>query len=519
VTGYIRHSGAPKFTCFAHEEADVEAFKSLVLRHAGGGREVRALGPLGMARLSETGTLYTPGPDLSRYAWLRRGIDQRAFSLVGVTHTLSDSSAMDAIGSLLTAPIQSWDALVCTTALAKRVVERVLEEYGDYFATLSGQALTSRAQLPVIPLGVDCDAFEPRPGEGAAFRARFGIAQDDILLLYLGRLDHAEKANPIPLYLAAENAAARTGKRIHLLEVGWFRSDAFAEGFAQAAAVLAPSVNRILLDSREDANRRAWVAADIFVSLADSVQETFGLTPVEAMAAGVPVVVSDWNGYRETVRDGIDGIRVPTVAPGIGSGEALAFDYASGNANHALFSAAASQSTAIDVVACAEALIRLIESPALRREMGEAGRRHARTQFDWRVVIAAYQELWSALAERRRAGVEAAPVAAGRAARPLGIDPFDLFRDWPTASLSPETILTLPGGSDAAVAAAMRRLWVAAPVPAMLLDEAATGAVLSQLGNGPMKAGDLVDMLAPAQRAAAWRTLGWLAKTGLIRWR
>ncbi len=123
------------------------------------------------------------------------------------------------------------------------------------------------------------------------------------------------------------------------------------------------------------------------------------------------------------------------------------------------------------------------------------------------------------MAERRRAGVEAAPVAAGRAARPLGIDPFDLFRDWPTASLLPETILTLPGGSDAAVAAAMRRLWVAAPVPAMLLDEAATGAVLSQLGKGPTKAGDLVDMLVPAQRAAAWRTLGWLAKTGLIRWR
>ena len=34
--------------------------------------------------------------------------------------------------------------------------------------------------------------------------------------------------------------------------------------------------------------------------------------PVEAMASGLPVIVSDWDGYKETVRDGVDGFRIPT---------------------------------------------------------------------------------------------------------------------------------------------------------------------------------------------------------------
>ena len=62
-----------------------------------------------------------------------------------------------------------------------------------------------------------------------------------------------------------------------------------------------------------------------FLSLVDNPQETFGLAPVEAMAAGVPVVVSDWDGYRYTVSDGVEGFLIPTLAPAnAGQGEELA---------------------------------------------------------------------------------------------------------------------------------------------------------------------------------------------------
>lgn len=518
LAAYLRHAGERRLTCLLHEPEDVTALHDFVARHDGAARPVDAIALRDLAQLASIGTLYTPGPDLGRYAWLRRSFDQRSFSLVGVTHTLSESRAMEAVGRLLTAPVQPWDALVCTTTAAKSAVERVLGEYGDYFRSLTGTRLDCRARLPVIPLGVDCDAFVAEEGEGAAFRARHNIPQDAVVLLYMGRLDHAEKANPVPLYIAAQHAAERIDKPLCLLEVGWFRSDFFAEAFAQAAAVLAPSLTRIVLDSRHAANRRAWFAADIFVSLADSVQETFGLTPIEAMAAGLPVVVSDWDGYRDTVRDGVDGFRLRTLTPPAGSGEALALDYAFGTFNHTMFSAAASQSSAVDVNACAEALVRLIADPDLRRRMGAAGRRRAVEAFDWRLVIAAYQELWRELGERRRSAPEAAALAPGRPARPLEMDPFDLFRGWSSDRLAPETVLTLPVAT-AALAGAMRELRAAAPVPAMLLDAAKTGRLVESLQQAPAVAGDLIEGLEPALRPAGWRTLAWLAKTALLSWR
>ena len=52
--------------------------------------------------------------------------------------------------------------------------------------------------------------------------------------------------------------------------------------------------------------------SDVFVSPVDNIQETFGITPIEAMAAGIPQVVSDWDGYRDTVQDGVTGYRIAT---------------------------------------------------------------------------------------------------------------------------------------------------------------------------------------------------------------
>ena len=63
-----------------------------------------------------------------------------------------------------------------------------------------------------------------------------------------------------------------------------------------------------------------YAASDVFVSPADSPSESFGLTIVEAMACGRPVVASDWDGYKDTVRHGEDGFRIPTYAPPPGDG-------------------------------------------------------------------------------------------------------------------------------------------------------------------------------------------------------
>ena len=57
-------------------------------------------------------------------------------------------------------------------------------------------------------------------------------------------------------------------------------------------------------------NRNA--SGDVFLSLPDNIQETFGLVVVEAMASGLPVLGSDWDGYRDLVVHGETGFLVPT---------------------------------------------------------------------------------------------------------------------------------------------------------------------------------------------------------------
>ena len=521
LRGFVRHSGVERMFCYTQAEPDFEEFTRRIEAYAGAPRPTTWIHPAGLSTIDSLGTLFRPGPDIGHYAWLRRYFDQRGFSLCGVTHATADNFAMDVLGGLMTAPLQQWDALVCPSQSVKDMVVRLLERWSGYLEERFGVPVRYEFDLPVIPLGVDCDRFDDGAQAQAArrdIRARHGIADDDFVVLYMGRLSHIDKVNPLPLYMALEEAAKGSSQRFHFIQAGWFPDRYTEEAFRAAAAALAPSVNTVLVDGRTlEARQGIWFAADVFASTPDSIQETFGLTPLEAMAAGLPVVVSDWDGYRETVRSGIDGITVPTVMPGAGAGADLAYYFAGDVTDYQGYAVATSQSIAVDVAACTEAFTRLAGDVELRRRMGEAGRKRARETFDWRVVVAAYQALWQELGERRRLASEIVRRQPGHPAYPLRDDPYALFDSYPSFRIVPSSQVSVTPGVDAERLLFLRGIKIANPLPAALLPEDEVLAVFATVGEGACAVNDLLEGLPADQHAALFRTIGWLAKIGFIR--
>lgn len=467
---------------------------------------------------SGPGCLFTPGPVLAALARTRQRLDGGAgWSLCGVTHTTASARAMEALSlSLLTAPLEPWDAVICTSSVVRATVQRMLEALGQDLHQRLGASRFVVPQLPVIPLGVHCDDYAGLPELRPQARAALGIAPADVALLFVGRMSFHGKANPLPLYLAAQRVAETLppGRTLHLLEAGWYGGEMQVNGFAQAAATLMPDVRRQPLEGRNpDTLRSAWAAADVFVSLSDNVQETFGLTPVEAMAAGLPVVVTDWDGYRDTVRDGVDGIRVPTLMLPGGLGENIALRYDLDLDSYDQYCGTVSQSTAVDTGAVEQALRALVLSPELRRRMGQAGQQRARQTFDWKTVIGQYEALWAALAERRRAAAD-----KPRQAPPLRLDPFALFAGYPSGLLRDDLLVTLGPDPDPLAAFRQRRaLTVAAIAPQVPPTEAEAAALFARLRAGPLTVGTVLAETPPDRQAALAGGLVWLMKADLIR--
>ncbi|RAK57353.1 glycosyltransferase family 4 protein [Phenylobacterium deserti] len=430
-----------------------EAFAQLV-REIDPAASTAWLDAMAFDQFAQIGVCHRPDAALVAEAQLRLRTGPGRYSLTGVTHTLSTRTMMDGMAAYAAAPLEPWDAVVCTSRSAVSVIETVLAEQRDYLAWRFGaQIPPSGPQLPVIPLGVHATDFVIDDEARAAARAGLNIAEGETVALFAGRLAFSDKAHPFAMFAGLEAVAARTGRKITLLLAGKFPARLHEEAFRTGVLAFCPSVRVIFVDGANAlAYRQGWRAADLFVSLADSIQETFGLTPLEAMAAGLPVVVSDWDGYRETVRDGIDGFRIRTLAPEAGSGELLAAALESETYNAGRFAWRTAVGTFVDLDQLIDRLTALVEQPELRRRLGASGQARARAEFDWAVVYRQYQALWRELNARRQAVVAEPSTAARLASAPRGyagrIDPYRLFGHYPTEQITAATRFILRPGAD-----------------------------------------------------------------------
>ncbi|QRM31179.1 glycosyltransferase family 4 protein [Microvirga sp. VF16] len=504
ITGYVRNAKTGEDFCSFIKQFRPDSIPNYVVTAK-------------VSALRQVGCLFTPSPINAAQAWQRGTHGSRAWSLCGVNHTLSSARAMDGLTELLTAPIQPWDAVICTSMASREVIEKLFARQEEYLAKRLGASRFVRPQLPVIPLGVDYVSQAGHSRHRTEARAVLRIEANDFVILFLGRLSFHAKANPAPMYIALERLASR--HRVVLIECGWTANNQIAQALAEARAKLCPSVRSLVLDGREpDVRTRAWAAADIFCSLSDNIQETFGLTPIEAMAAGLPVVVTDWDGYKDTVRNGIDGFSIPTLAAPSGAGQRLASRHALEVDSYDSYIAQASTAVSVDIDATAAAFKQLASDRDLRRRMGESGAARAREVFDWKVIIKAYEELWRELAELRRAG-EPSSDSPQRTSGcwPARPDPFELFASFPSASLSARHVFIQSPGIDEAEVVARLALKIAMVnvlpdvSPALLLD------LWKQVGNQGASTRDILQQRPDSVAALIIRSLLLLAKLGLLR--
>jgi D-inositol-3-phosphate glycosyltransferase len=442
---------------------------------------------------------------------------QRAAGLYPITfthHTISYGTLLyDYFLRLLLADTYSFDAVICTSTAARTAYERLLQHAAEGMERATGTKQQFLGRLEIIPLGVDTDLFRPR--DRADARYQLGLPQDSLLLLWFGRFSVSDKMDLFPLLRVFRQLVRDNPERkLTLILAGTERADygLAVEEYARTLD-LGP---RVLVQRNFPASQRHLLhaAADIFVSPVDNIQETFGLTPIEAMACGVPQVVTDWDGYRDTVADGETGFLVPSYWNGCDRDIVEASPLNVWLTDHL----AVAESVIVDLAIYKERLQRLIDSPELRSWMGEKSRQRAVEFFSWRNVVQQYETLWRELAAEASRSEAPSPPTSDRA--PFTMRYHDAFGHYATGPL-PEGMwvrLTEDGLRILRQKDALPFYERLSPV----LDKDLIERALRQIGFG-MRHGVAMEPLVTAladeaatHRHRAFRHVLWLLKYGLV---
>lgn len=514
-----RHGGFEQIAIHSLQPADEGVLAHALLGGAATAPRLTSVSVMNQAAAVESGALLRANPDLYDLAWLRRRqAGDRAYSLVGLIHTIAPPALRQTIAMAQVAPTHPWDAIICTSPSVRDAVAAMFEGWGDHLAERTGGAAPTRPALPVVPLGVDGSALAAladRPDARARVRAQLALEAEDILVLWVGRLSFFEKAFPQPMFQAVRRAAEATGAKVHFAMSGWFPGERDRGHYEEAARLHAPGVPVHFLEGNDRALLgELWAGADIFLSLVDNIQETFGITPLEAMAAGLPVVASDWDGYRFTVRHGTDGFLIPTLGGPPGAlGSAMLQRHVLSAATYQTYVGEVAQHTAVHIGRAADALAALIRSPELRREMGAAGRARVRESFDWPVVARAYQALLDELAAIRAAAPKPTPRHRDD---PVRNDPFAAFAGFATQvqSLDMPISSSASGADVRAVGGALDRVFTGLQATPQECEQIVD---LIAAGGARTVREVLMDFPVPRRRAVELAIV-WLAKLGLVDW-
>jgi glycosyltransferase involved in cell wall biosynthesis len=220
-------------------------------------------------------------------------------------------------------------------------------------------------RVRVIPSGVNIRLYHPVPQAYA--RARVGLPAEGRLVGYIGRmLPRKDVRNLVKAFALIADAFPDA----RLMMVGGETAEPNPQTTPEIGVLQQLSTELGIGDRLIFTGKRQPSELSNYYSCADVVvttpwYEPFGLTPLEAMACGRPVIGSAVGGITYTVKDGETGFLVPPRDPG----------------------------------QLASRLSVLLSQPQLRQRMGQVARRRVEAEFTWAVVAQRtanlYQELLS----------------------------------------------------------------------------------------------------------------------------
>ncbi len=310
--------------------------------------------------------LVSAGPMWAQHLAMRQTQYERNVPSIGFIHSLNDDDLAWLMG--VGAPTFPFDLIFSPSECGKRAFLASI----DALQARVGQR-AYRGEVQVIPYGVPIGEELPRNA-----RQRLRWRDDDIVFLSIARFDKRRKYDPAPLIgvfakLLEEEPRARlvlAGSTTQMEEVEALEGLCAGLGISQRVELRPnfPSRDKLMF----------LAGADVFVSFGDHFQETYGVALVEAMAVGLPIVASDWSGYKEIVVDGETGCLVPVLSlpP---DDEVLVAESLRRQFRAYPF---AIDSTVIDLRAALAALRELCASPERRHAMGQAGKQRAVALYD-----------------------------------------------------------------------------------------------------------------------------------------
>lgn len=285
------------------------------------------------------------GPDIV-HTWLYSANFWGRLSALscGVTSLVASSRSVETHRSL---PVYLYERLFSpyTLRLANsRAVARSLErEYG-----------LPAERTRIIRNAVD--AADPgSPEDRRSIREELRLPSGQRIVLMVGR-QTVEKNHP--MFLRAARRCGELRADVTFVALGHlFRP---AEMDALVDSIGARPFVRIV-EQREDVGR--WLAAaDLFCLTSN--HEGMPNVVLEAMAAGLPIICTDFESAREIISDPSLGLIIPRG----------------------------------DDAVLAKTVIDLLDDPARGRRLGDAARAHARTAFSWERLVREMEELYTGLA-------------------------------------------------------------------------------------------------------------------------